>query len=321
MQQWTTSGIQTNQQFEFWREKVCQSFVPLRPERTTGKAKRRFRGELSVWQSAGIHFARVSGDGQSVYRDAQSISNKDNAVFFLNYQCRGNSVVDQGGRTSTLRPGSFTLLDAMQPFRMDVSDDFDQLSIKIPHSFLKPLLTSHTKVLATAIHGETTSARLAMKALIAIADEGELATSNFSRLAIEHALQLTTMALMPDQVQAANNEKTKKTLHSLWQRATHLMQLEVDNADFSPVKVAQDLGISLRYLQAAFTQSNTSIRQWVLDQRLSRCRDDLRWPTHFSNSIAGIAYSHGFNDLSYFNRAFKARYGCAPSQYKARAQP
>jgi AraC family transcriptional regulator, positive regulator of tynA and feaB len=275
-----------------------------------------FRGELSVWQSAGIHFARVSGDGQSVHRDAQSISNKDNSVFFLNYQCRGYSVVNQGGRTSTLKPGSFTLLDAMQPFRMDVSDDFDQLSIKIPHSFLKPLLTSPAKVLATATHSDTTAARLAMKALTAIADEGELESDNFSRLAVEHALQLTTMALMPDQTQTTSNDKTKKTLHSLWQRATHLMRFEVDNADFSPDQIAQNLGVSLRYLQAAFAQSNTNIRQWVLNQRLNRCRDDLLRSERFSTSIASIAYSHGFNDLSYFNRAFKARYGCAPSQYK-----
>jgi AraC family transcriptional regulator, positive regulator of tynA and feaB len=321
MQQWTTSGIQTNQQFEFWREKVCQSFVPLRPERAAGNTKRRFRGELSVWQSAGIHFARVSGDGQSVYRDAQAITNKDNSVFFLNYQYQGYSVVDQGGRTSTLKPGSFTLLDAMQPFRMDVSDDFDQLSIKIPHAFLKPFLTVPSKVLATSIHSDSTAARLAMKALTAIADEGELAPDNLTQLAIEHALQLTTMALTPHHMQVANNEKTKKTLHSLWQRATHLMQFDIDNADFSPDQIAQNLGVSLRYLQAAFTQSNSSIRQWVLDQRLSRCRDDLRKPEHFSKSIASIAYSHGFNDLSYFNRAFKARYGCAPSQYKAREQP
>jgi AraC family transcriptional regulator, positive regulator of tynA and feaB len=314
MQQWTTSAIKPSKQFEYWRETVCQSFVPLRPERSIGSARSRFRGELSAWQSAGIRFARVSGDGQSVYRDAKSITSQDQAVYFLNYQYRGHSVVEQAGRKATLSPGSFALLDAMQPFRMEVSDNFDQLSIKIPHTVLTPLFIHPPQALAYSVGSASAGGRLAMKAFVALADEVELELNTFTHIALKNALRLLALSLSSnrDGVASIKSSRTLKTLDALRQRAMLLMQTELSNADFSPNQTAQDLGVSLRYLQAAFAQSNTSMREWILEQRLSRCRTDLLQALRMTTTIASIAYSHGFNDLSYFNRAFKSRYGCTP---------
>jgi AraC family transcriptional regulator, positive regulator of tynA and feaB len=315
MKQWTTNGVSPQRQFDYWRETICQSFVPLRPERTTGSINATFRGELLAWQAAGIFFARVAGDGQFVYRDPEAITSKDQAVYFLNFQHKGHAEVEQAGQSSNLKPGSFALIDAMQPFRMKVSDDFDQLSIKIPHSLLKPLLAHPSNALARCISDDSLGGRLAIKALAALADEGDSISGEFSRIALEHALQLTALVL-DQHHHSPSGHRTKRTLNALRSRAIEIMQSELDDADFSPADVAQQLGVSLRYLQASFTQSNTSIRDWVLEERLGRCRAELVKPSRIDQSIANVAYSHGFNDLSYFNRAFKARYGYAPSKYK-----
>jgi AraC family transcriptional regulator, positive regulator of tynA and feaB len=315
MKQWTTSGIQPNKQFDFWRETICQSFVPLRPERVEGTANATFRGELAAWQAADIFFARVSGDGQFVYRDQEAITNSDQAVYFLNFQYHGYSKMEQAGNTATLKPGSFALIDAMQPFRMQVSDDFDQLSIKIPHDLLKQHIAQPTFALAHALDSENLRGRLAMKVLQALAAEGDLVKDSFSTLAVDHALQLMALALGLSDATATHLRKTHKTLEALRTRAMELMQSELDSFNFSPVEIASQLGVSLRYLQAAFSQKNTSIRDWVLEQRLKRCRADLISTKRSRTTIANIAYSHGFNDLSYFNRAFKIRYGCTPSKY------
>ena len=39
-----------------------------------------------------------------------------------------------------------------------------------------------------------------------------------------------------------------------------------------------------------------------------------------AEKIAGIALDAGFGDLSYFNQAFRRRYGAAPSDVRAQAQ-
>ena len=37
---------------------------------------------------------------------------------------------------------------------------------------------------------------------------------------------------------------------------------------------------------------------------------------HDRLKITDIAYACGFNDISYFNRRFRARFGCSPTQYR-----
>lgn len=39
-------------------------------------------------------------------------------------------------------------------------------------------------------------------------------------------------------------------------------------------------------------------------------------PALASRSIASVAFDAGFGDLSYFNRAFKRRYGATPSEIR-----
>ena len=52
----------------------------------------------------------------------------------------------------------------------------------------------------------------------------------------------------------------------------------------------------------------------VLKYRLEQIRDELSIEP--DSSIAEIAYSCGFNDISYFNRCFLKAYGETPSSYK-----
>jgi AraC-like DNA-binding protein len=57
----------------------------------------------------------------------------------------------------------------------------------------------------------------------------------------------------------------------------------------------------------------------VLKSRLDRCREALRDPRQTTCSISQIAYCWGFNDLSHFDKAFRARFGMAPRQWRGAA--
>jgi AraC-like DNA-binding protein len=49
---------------------------------------------------------------------------------------------------------------------------------------------------------------------------------------------------------------------------------------------------------------------------LDACSKALRDPLQQTRSISEIAYSSGFNDLSHFNKTFRARFGMPPSQWR-----
>jgi len=57
----------------------------------------------------------------------------------------------------------------------------------------------------------------------------------------------------------------------------------------------------------------------VLGQRLARAHRLLTDPRRTERTLTAIAFEVGFSDLSYFNRAFRRRFGATPSD--ARATP
>jgi AraC-like DNA-binding protein len=95
-----------------------------------------------------------------------------------------------------------------------------------------------------------------------------------------------------------------------------VLRLHLANPDLAPKMLAERLGVSVRTIHKRFEDSNTTIGQWILENRLQACRGALGDPRHASFTISEIAYGWGFNDLSHFSKAFKARFGLSPARYR-----
>jgi AraC-like DNA-binding protein len=74
--------------------------------------------------------------------------------------------------------------------------------------------------------------------------------------------------------------------------------------------------ISPRYVRKLFQEEQTTFSDFVLSLRLEQSRQMLRSPGEAVSTIAAIAHAAGFNDLSYFNRTFRRRYGMTPSDFR-----
>jgi len=78
--------------------------------------------------------------------------------------------------------------------------------------------------------------------------------------------------------------------------------------------------ISRRYIHKLFEREQTSLSRFVLGERLTRVHRMLADPRHADRTIAAIAFSAGFGDLSTFNREFRRRLGVMPSEVRHRGQ-
>ena len=85
-----------------------------------------------------------------------------------------------------------------------------------------------------------------------------------------------------------------------------------------PAQVAQATGLSVRYLHRLLEPTGRSFSQHLLEQRLARASERLRDPT-CRLSIADIARSCGFADISHFNRSFRRAFGDTPYGVRVRA--
>ena len=66
-----------------------------------------------------------------------------------------------------------------------------------------------------------------------------------------------------------------------------------------------------------FESEGTSFTDFIREERLQRARSKLLSSRFDHLRISEIAYEVGFNDLSYFNRAFRRRFGQSPGQLRA----
>jgi AraC-like DNA-binding protein len=69
-------------------------------------------------------------------------------------------------------------------------------------------------------------------------------------------------------------------------------------------------------LHSRFERTGQTFSSWLLEKRLDECCRALRDPSQVGRNISEIAYSCGFNDLSYFNKAFRTRFGMPPREWR-----
>ncbi|WP_020186203.1 helix-turn-helix transcriptional regulator [Methylopila sp. 73B] len=87
------------------------------------------------------------------------------------------------------------------------------------------------------------------------------------------------------------------------------------DAALSLPDLAAEEGVTSRTLQKLFSREGTTFSRYVLERRLERAKAAILL-SPADSPIHRIAYDVGFNDLSYFNRTFRQRYGLSPSELR-----
>jgi AraC-like DNA-binding protein len=84
--------------------------------------------------------------------------------------------------------------------------------------------------------------------------------------------------------------------------------------------VAAQQEVTPRYVHMLFETDGVTFSEYVTTQRLTRAQRILRDSRFAHQTIAAIALSVGFGDLSYFNRTFRRRFGMTPSDAREQAR-
>jgi AraC-like DNA-binding protein len=87
--------------------------------------------------------------------------------------------------------------------------------------------------------------------------------------------------------------------------------------EFSTCVLAQRLGMSSRYVQVLLKDSNLSASDRIKELRLRKAWEMLQQEDARRLKISDVALSCGFNELSYFHRCFRKRFGISPAKFRA----
>jgi AraC-like DNA-binding protein len=111
----------------------------------------------------------------------------------------------------------------------------------------------------------------------------------------------------------------RSTYHSLvMDRVRQFIATNLRDPKLSPEMIAEHAGISVRHLNRLFSGEPDTLCAHIFAMRLDACRTDLRRRDTEQASVSEIAYSWGFRNISHFSRNFRERFGCTPSESRAR---
>jgi AraC-like DNA-binding protein len=157
----------------------------------------------------------------------------------------------------------------------------------------------------TLIGGDGRSARLLFDLLLGLAEAVPAARAG----AIEALGGLLAMelALRPEPPEPVSELAARRAVDAL-----NYLKRNFANPALTPTVMADDLGLSVRYVHKLMGLVGRSFRQELIAQRLHAARTAFAANRRPRETIADIAISVGFNDLSQFNRHFRAAFGMTP---------
>lgn len=143
---------------------------------------------------------------------------------------------------------------------------------------------------------------------------GGMSLSALQPLAVAHVHDLAALAL-------STGREAREIGRGRGVRSARLQAIKADilarlDGEISTAAVAARHRLSPRYVRMLFESEGTSFSEFVREERLKRARAMLLSRRFDHLGIAAIAYEVGFNDLSYFNRSFRRRFGHSPGEMR-----
>lgn len=295
------------QSFDEWTDtlrSICGRFNPARDDGN------RVRGCARLHGAGGLELAHVANDVHTIRRDLADIRADYGEHLFLLMQLEGTCGVEQSGRQSVIAPGDCILVDSSCPSLFYFGGRFsNHISVHLPRQLIIADRTTRVEVSRRLAADDPMAVMLrALVAKLLVTDIGDHRAPHLREL-----LFSTTR-----QAFAADDKAGLPLPADCAGERLEIVQVLIDrhltDECLSPQWLADRLGVSLRTLQEDFSVLGTTATELIRTRRLHLVRSQLEQmkDTPHTPTIAEIAYSAGFNDISYFNRCFRKLFACSP---------
>ncbi|MFJ4141194.1 helix-turn-helix domain-containing protein [Pseudomonas sp. NPDC089734] len=271
--------------------------------------ERPFTGRLEYGALGSLNFCRMTCSPHRFSRSLSKALAPSDTPWLLILQMSEVSHFEQGSKNSTLTPGEILLLDCGRPFSVTSVKGCEYLML-LCHGLdesvheTNELHLNNRNGLGRMLHHLITDA-YAQYALL------NDATSSLVGQSIISLLDNT----LNNQRQEARLEHDFRYFKK--HRIKSFIEHNLAERDLTIERIARFVQCSVRTLHRVFEdETASSLSDYILQRRLSRCAEDLRSPDNLARSITDIAYGWGFNSSSHFSKTFKTAYGVSPKLFR-----
>jgi len=236
----------------------------------------------------------------------------DEEHLYLAITLQGASIADQRQREVTLRDGESVLVSPAERFHMTHPGKVSFLGLRLSRRMLGARASDDS--LMRVIPRDAPALSLLTRYLRLALDETLPASAGLTGVVASHVYDLAALAIgaRPDADRLAGAGVRAARLRAI--KADILAHLADPDLEVAAVALRQH--ITPRYVHKLFEAEATTFSAFVLQQRLACVHRMLCDARCAGRSISTLALQAGFGDLSYFNRAFRRRYGATPSDVR-----
>jgi AraC-like DNA-binding protein len=230
----------------------------------------------------------------------------------LTHHLEGGATVEQHGRKGDIAPGDFCLIDLSRPFRLQIGTATVQ-TLYLPLSALRETMPRLDQLSAISLHGHLSSVsylRALFQELFARTAELTEAVADRVADAIPHMLAAAFESTVFVEVSPSQLRQQYK------QQVRRFVRDHLSDPALCVEMIGAGVGLSPSYIFELFADESLTLMRWVRAERLARCRRELADPALRHRSIAQVAQSWGFGDMTHFSRSFRETFGMSPRGYR-----
>lgn len=303
---WSSTGLPKDTVLPAWNRLMAERVAEMTID--TG-CDRGFGAEWTRFGLGPIDINNFRTSEQTITRSAAMAKRSAEEVYALSYMQRGTAAVRTNGIDVHVPEGSFVLVNHASPYTMHFPNGAVAMTAHMRDSWLRRWVPQPETMLAKPLDASRWGGPLA--ALLTTIDEAGLDDAVLPRSDIADQLG-SFLALMN------GNASCGESLHKgdILRRARRKMRDRLEDTNLNPATLAEELGISKRYIHKLFAGDGTTFGAELLEIRLRRSSEMLRDTRYRTYRVADIAYACGFFDPSHFARRFRERFGVTPIAYQ-----
>lgn len=310
----STDDLAPRDRIAIWRELVFQSSLEVDIAPADAGP---FRATATVHQLPGLRILSGTSPAATYRRTISKVEADDIALQFGSSDHVSTSL---HRREADIASYDAFLLPCGDRAAIHVPHESRFITLRLPRTAIAPNVTDLGDTYCRRLLANTPALCLLRRYLGLLDDVTDaLATAELQHSAVTHIYDLIVMTLgaTRDAAEIANGRGV---------RAARLNAIKDDIArtlgheTLSVRTIAARHKVTPRYVQRLFEESGTTFTEHVIAQRLTRAHRLVADPRLTGRTLTAIAFEVGFSDLSYFNRAFRRRFGATPSDVRAQAR-
>lgn len=213
------------------------------------------------------------------------------------------------------RPGVMTMSHMPRVSGFAMTPDLRAFSIRMDREAIG-LSASDIDAVSRTVFPTTEGLPLMIGTLAAETLRMEAEPGPASTAALAHSILDLTVSFVDDVLGRRTAPETVRG--ALVAQARRLVELSCGSPSLTAASVAAELGVSSRTLQKAFEPEGATLARTITEARLARARSLMERDRTSTLTVSGIGARSGFSSAAAFSRAFHARYGLAPRDWRER---